>query len=156
MGSCINRLNEAELFEPMKNFVENKPFLGICLGLQVLFENSEESFNQKGLGIFSGKIEKFKSDDETKLKIPHMGWNQVEFSQDHFLWNGLKSKENFYFVHSYISIKLENSNIFSQTVHGQKFNSAIGNENIFATQFHPEKSGELGLRFLQNFINWRP
>ena len=118
MGSCINRLNEAELFEPMKNFVENKPFLGICLGLQVLFENSEESFNQKGLGIFSGKIEKFKSNDETKLKIPHMGWNQVEFSQSHFIWEGLESSKNFYFVHSYASKEIDEKYIYSKTFHG--------------------------------------
>ena len=153
MGSCINNLKKNDLFESLKKALSEKPYLGICLGLQVLFSLSEESPRDKGLNIFPEKVERLTK--KGNLKIPHMGWNQVEFSQSHFMWEGLESSKNFYFVHSYASKEIDEEYIYSKTFNGESFNSAVAKDNIFATQFHPEKSGKSGLNLLQNFIDWK-
>ena len=153
MGSCINNLKKNDLFESLKKSLSEKPYLGICLGLQVLFSLSEESPKDKGLNIFPEKVERLSK--KGNLKIPHMGWNQVEFSQSHFIWEGLESSKDFYFVHSYASKEIDEKYIYSKTFHGESFNSAVAKDNIFATQFHPEKSGKSGLNLLQNFIDWK-
>ena len=153
MGSCINNLKKNDLFESLKKALSEKPYLGICLGLQVLFSLSEESPRDKGLNIFPEKVERLTK--KGNLKIPHMGWNQVEFSQSHFIWEGLESSKDFYFVHSYASKEIDEKYIYSKTFHGESFNSAVAKDNIFATQFHPEKSGKSGLNLLQNFIDWK-
>ena len=155
MGSCSKKLSENNLRDSLIDALNNFPFLGICLGLQILFSESEESEGEKGLNIFSGKIEKFSEFEDKTVKIPHMGWNQVEISQNHFLLKGIKSNENFYFVHSFASKEANQNEIFSKTFHGEIFNSAIGKDNIFATQFHPEKSGKSGLMILKNFLDWK-
>ena len=123
--------------------------------MQILFSESEESEEEKGLGIFPEKIKKFSEIKDRTIKIPHMGWNQVEFSQSHFIWEGLESSKDFYFVHSYASKEIDEKYIYSKTFHGESFNSAVAKDNIFATQFHPEKSGKSGLNLLQNFIDWK-
>ncbi|MFL2755406.1 MAG: imidazole glycerol phosphate synthase subunit HisH [Gammaproteobacteria bacterium] len=155
MGSCSKKLSENNLRDSLINALNNFPFLGICLGLQILFSESEESEGEKGLNIFSEKIEKFSEFEDKTVKIPHMGWNQVEISQNHFLLKGIKSNENFYFVHSFASKEANQNEIFSKTFHGEIFNSAVGKDNIFATQFHPEKSGKSGLMILKNFLDWK-
>ena len=155
MGSCSKKLSENNLRDSLIDALNNFPFLGICLGLQILFSESEESEGEKGLNIFSGKIEKFSEFEDKTVKIPHMGWNQVEISQNHFLLKGIKSNENFYFVHSFASKEANQNEIFSKTFHGEIFNSAVGKDNIFATQFHPEKSGKSGLMILKNFLDWK-
>ena len=155
MGSCSKKLSENNLRDSLIDALNNFPFLGICLGLQILFSESEESEGEKGLNIFSEKIEKFSEFEDKTVKIPHMGWNQVEISQNHFLLKGIKSNENFYFVHSFASKEANQNEIFSKTFHGEIFNSAIGKDNIFATQFHPEKSGKSGLMILKNFLDWK-
>ena len=155
MGSCSKKLSENNLRDSLIDALNNFPFLGICLGLQILFSESEESEGEKGLNIFSEKIEKFSEFEDKTVKIPHMGWNQVEISQNHFLLKGIKSNENFYFVHSFASKKANQNEIFSKTFHGEIFNSAVGKDNIFATQFHPEKSGKSGLMILKNFLDWK-
>ena len=155
MGSCSKKLSENNLRDSLIDALNNFPFLGICLGLQILFSESEESEGEKGLNIFSEKIEKFSEFEDKTLKIPHMGWNQVEISQNHFLLKGIKSNENFYFVHSFASKEANQNEIFSKTFHGEIFNSAVGKDNIFATQFHPEKSGKSGLMILKNFLDWK-
>ena len=155
MGSCSKKLSENNLRDSLIDALNNFPFLGICLGLQILFSESEESEGEKGLNIFSEKIEKFSEFEDKTIKIPHMGWNQVEISQDHFLLKGIKSNENFYFVHSFASKEANQNEIFSKTFHGEIFNSAVGKDNIFATQFHPEKSGKSGLMILKNFLDWK-
>ena len=155
MGSCSKKLSENNLRDSLIDALNNFPFLGICLGLQILFSESEESEGEKGLNIFSEKIEKFREFEDKTVKIPHMGWNQVEISQNHFLLKGIKSNENFYFVHSFASKEANQNEIFSKTFHGEIFNSAVGKDNIFATQFHPEKSGKSGLMILKNFLDWK-
>ena len=155
MGSCSKKLSENNLRDSLIDALNNFPFLGICLGLQILFSESEESEGEKGLNIFSEKIEKFSEYEDKTVKIPHMGWNQVEISQNHFLLKGIKSNENFYFVHSFASKEANQNEIFSKTFHGEIFNSAVGKDNIFATQFHPEKSGKSGLMILKNFLDWK-
>ena len=155
MGSCSKKLSENNLRDSLIDALNNFPFLGICLGLQILFSESEESEGEKGLNIFSEKIEKFSEFEDKTIKIPHMGWNQVEISQNHFLLKGIKSNENFYFVHSFASKEANQNEIFSKTFHGEIFNSAVGKDNIFATQFHPEKSGKSGLMILKNFLDWK-
>ena len=155
MGSCSKKLSENNLRDSLIDALNNFPFLGICLGLQILFSESEESEGEKGLNIFSEKIEKFSEFEDRTVKIPHMGWNQVEISQNHFLLKGIKRNENFYFVHSFASKEANQNEIFSKTFHGEIFNSAVGKDNIFATQFHPEKSGKSGLMILKNFLDWK-
>ena len=155
MGACLKKLSENDLRDALIFSLKNLPFLGICLGLQILFSESEESEDEKGLGIFPEKIKKFSEFKDMTIKIPHMGWNQVEFSQSHFIWEGLESSKDFYFVHSYASKEINEKYIYSKTFHGESFNSAVAKDNIFATQFHPEKSGKSGLNLLQNFIDWK-
>ena len=130
-------------------------FLELLLMQNVINYESEESEDEKGLGIFPEKIKKFSEFKDRTIKIPHMGWNQVEFSQSHFIWEGLESSKDFYFVHSYASKEIDEKYIYSKTFHGESFNSAVAKDNIFATQFHPEKSGKSGLNLLQNFIDWK-
>ena len=155
MGACLKKLSENNLKDSLIDALNNYPFLGICLGLQILFSESEESKGEKGLNIFSEKIKKFSEFEDKSIKIPHMGWNQVEISQNHFLLECIKSNEDFYFVHSFASKEANQNEIYSKTFHGEIFNSAVGKDNIFATQFHPEKSGKSGLKILKNFIDWK-
>ena len=152
MGSCIKKLNETEMINPLSDAIKSKPFLGICLGLQILFDSSEES-KKKGLGVINGSITKIKDINKENLKIPHMGWNNVKIEKRHELFSGIEDKHFFYFVHSFVASNTETS--ITTTHYGEEFVSSLANENIFATQFHPEKSGEIGLKFLENFINWK-
>ena len=152
MGSCIKKLNETEMINPLSDAIKSKPFLGICLGLQILFDSSEES-KEKGLGVINESITKIKDINKENLKIPHMGWNNVKIEKKHVLFSGIEDKQFFYFVHSFVASNTETS--ITTTHYGEEFVSSLATENIFATQFHPEKSGEIGLKFLENFINWK-
>ena len=152
MGSCMKKLNETEMITPLLEAIKSKPFLGICLGLQILFNSSEES-KEKGLGVIDGSITKIKDINNENLKIPHMGWNNVKIEKKHVLFSGIEDKQFFYFVHSFVASSTET--IITTTHYGEEFVSSLATENIFATQFHPEKSGEIGLKFLENFINWK-
>ena len=151
-GDCIKNLKEYKLFDVIKKFIKSgKPFLGICLGYQILFERSEESPDQKGLGLIKGKVVKFTFKKELKLKVPHMGWNQIEIKKEAELLSGIPNNSWFYFVHSYYPVPNDSSVIAISTKYGIEFTAAIQKENIFACQFHPEKSSDLGLRILRNF-----
>ena len=152
MGSCIKKLNETEMINPLSDAIKSKPFLGICLGLQILFDSSEES-KENGLGVINGNITKIKDINKENLKIPHMGWNNVKIEKKHELFSRIEDKQFFYFVHSFVALNTETS--ITTTHYGEEFVSSLATENIFATQFHPEKSGEIGLKFLENFINWK-
>lgn len=151
-GDAMDSMEKNGLVETVKECaLSGKPFLGICLGLQLLFEESEESPGVKGLGIFKGKIKKFSSD--MGLKIPHIGWNSLEIKQNDTLFKDIPENAYVYFVHSYYLHAEDENDIATVTNYGIDFHSAVGKNNIFATQFHPEKSGDVGLQILRNFAS---
>ncbi len=148
-GDCMKNLEATGLIPTIKREVANgKKILGICVGLQILFAGSEESSNVDGLKIFSGRVRKIQAGD---LKIPHMGWNSIKFSGSK-LFAGLSGEPYFYFVHSYHATPDDKKIIAATTTYGEKVTAALEFENIFATQFHPEKSGDVGLQVLKNFV----
>lgn len=151
-GDAMDSMAKSGLVDTVKqNALSGKPFLGICLGLQLLFEESEESPGVKGLGIFKGKIKKFSSD--MGLKIPHIGWNSLEIKQKDGIFKNIPENSYVYFVHSYYLQAEDKNDIATVTNYGIDFHSAVGKNNIFATQFHPEKSGDVGLQILRNFAS---
>ncbi len=156
---CMLELENRKLVEAVKKALEDKPFLGICLGQQALMESSEEHAGTKGLGIFPGSVKRFAADarDEVsgaRLKVPHMGWNDVQFARKHPLWRGIDDGEYFYFVHSYYVAPQDDSVTVGRTRYAVEFSSAIAQDNLFAVQFHPEKSARAGLTLLNNFLEW--
>lgn len=160
MPNCIHELTVRGLKEVVLEAAKNKPFLGICLGLQMLFEESEEG-NMKGLGILPGKVRHFLREamidaDGNKLKVPHMGWNQVYQTSRHPLWNDIANDARFYFVHSYYVETVTPEITAAYTLYPTPFTCAIAKDNIFAVQFHPEKSHLAGLTLLSNFAKWEP
>ena len=150
-GDAMGKIRQYGLEEVIWQIVENKtPFLGICLGLQLLFEKSEESPGVKGLGILKGVIQKIP--DKEGLKIPHMGWNSLSFPRKGSLFKGLAQESYVYFVHSYY-LKAENEEIVTATTeYSTRIHASVEKDNVFACQFHPEKSSDVGLRILKNFI----
>jgi imidazole glycerol-phosphate synthase subunit HisH len=151
-GDGIKSLEKAGFAEAIINDVaKGKPLIGICLGMQLLMETSEEAPNSKGLGIFKGKSIRFS--DDMNLKVPHIGWNSVAFKRPNKFTDNLIDNEYFYFVHSYYVEPEDHSIIIGTTDYGIKFCSCIGKDNVFATQFHPEKSQDAGLNMIKNFID---
>lgn len=151
-GDAMTKLHHYHLVEVIKEVIAmNKPFLGICLGLQLLFEESEEERGIKGLGLLDGKISKIPKQDD--LKIPHMGWNSIEIKPEAKLFKGIENQSYLYFVHSYY-LKAKNAvDVAATTKYGTLIHAAVEKDHIFATQFHPEKSGDIGLQILKNFSN---
>ena len=150
-GDAMERLNQYGLPDVIRRTVSgNKPFLRICLGLQLLFEESEESPGVPGLGILKGKILKIPQTEG--LKIPHMGWNSLNLKPDSRLFAGIRDQEYVYFVHSYYLKAQEESQVAATTWYGTEIHAAVEAGNVFACQFHPEKSGDTGLRILKNFL----
>ena len=148
---AMSQLKKLNLIDPIKNHINaGKKFLGICLGFQILFESSEEHGNIKGLGILPGHFKKIES---ASLKVPHMGWNQVNIQNQSKLYKDIKNDSYVYFVHSYYVTNSDERIIASTTNYEQSFISAIQKNNLWATQFHPEKSGDIGLNILKNFLN---
>ena len=149
---AIAHLKQQGMVEPIRDHIAaERPFLGICLGLQLLFDVSYEDGEFEGLGIVSGKVVRF--EDQAELKIPHMGWNSVEFAQSSPLYEGIDEGSYFYFVHSYFVVPEDDAVIATRTEHGVKFCSSITRGNLYATQFHPEKSQSVGLKLLKNFAS---
>ena len=157
MPDCMAELNARGLREAVIKAADEKPFLGICIGLQMLFEHSEEG-DVPGLGIFSGRVRRFPAEETSAkgLKVPHMGWNEVQQAEPHPLWNGIADGSRFYFVHSYYVEPAGPELIAGSTTYGIPFTSAVARDNIVAVQFHPEKSAQAGLRLLGNFMCWNP
>ena len=151
-GDSSDQLKKQSLFEPIREWIINdRPFLGICIGFQMLFDSSEESPGSEGLGIIPGKVIKFS--EQTNLKVPHMGWNKVQIKNlNDPVWQKIDDLTHFYFVHSYFP-KPDNPEVSSSTTgYGVNFTSSIRFGNIFGTQFHPEKSQKSGLRLIENFL----
>ena len=160
MPNCMHELKMYGLQDAVIQSAKTKPFLGICIGLQMLFEESEEG-HVKGLNILPGKVVHFPAEamitpEGQKLKVPHMGWNQVYQTIDHPLWEGIAKDERFYFVHSYYVDTPDENSIAAQSQYPFSFTCAVAKDNIFAVQFHPEKSHTAGLTLLRNFSNWTP
>jgi glutamine amidotransferase len=152
---CMINLEKYGMVESLLRSIEKgKPYLGICLGLQILFSESEEFGSHKGLDLIKGRVVRFKPDPEHK--VPHMGWNTVEIEREVPMFQGIESGDFFYFVHSYYVIPEEKQWISTFTTYGKRFVSSIWKENIFATQFHPEKSQHKGLKILENFVKSIP
>ena len=150
-GDCVRKLKERGMDEAcLETYRAGKPFLGVCIALQVFFETSEESPGVEGLGILPGKVVKF---DVGGLKVPHMGWNELDVVREHPILGGL-SGEDFYFVHSYHPEPEEDSDLLGESDYGGRFCAAAGRENLAAVQFHPEKSSRAGLKLYENFLSW--
>ena len=158
MRDCMLGLREFELLETVREVSAQKPFLAVCVGMQALMDFSEENDGVDCLGLFKGKVRYFgdnlKDENQERLKIPHMGWNQVKQKIAHPLWQGIPDNGRFYFVHSYYVDADDASVIAGETQYGVSFSAAIARDNIFAVQFHPEKSHHLGLKLLSNFAQW--
>lgn len=158
---CMSELNKRELIEVVKEVAASKPFLGVCMGMQVLMEHSLEGGGIDCIGMFKGTVKHFQdhigaTDSEgNRLKIPQMGWNQIKHTQqNHPLWKDIEDNSRFYFVHSYFIDPTDKSIISGETEFGIKYPSAIAKDNVFAIQAHPEKSAQDGLQLLKNFTNW--
>ncbi len=151
-GDSVSNLEKYQLMEPLREWIQaDKPFFGICLGYQLLFESSEESPGIKGLGVFEGVVRRFENQG---LKIPHMGWNTLKFREPrHAAWEGISDEDSVYFVHSYYPCPSDERLIAADCEYGSDFAACIAKDRLVATQFHPEKSQAVGLRMLQNFVN---
>jgi glutamine amidotransferase len=152
MPDCMRQLTESGAREAVIAAAREKPFLGLCIGLQMLFERGEEG-DTPGLGLLPGSVPRLRAPG---LKIPHMGWNEVIQERPHPLWEGIADRSRFYFVHSYYPAPLDPSLTAATCVYGSPFTCAVARDNIFAVQFHPEKSQSAGLQLLSNFLRWRP
>ena len=157
IGTWMNELANNEIRDAVEEAFRTKPILGICLGLQALYARSEEDGGVDGLQELNGEVKRFDSgliDSGRKIKIPHMGWSPVKQECEHPLWRGIPSGCRFYFVHSYYAAAENSNEIAGSTQYGLRFTSAAMRGNLFAVQFHPEKSRQQGLKLLSNFINW--
>ena len=166
MPDCMKHLQESGLLEALLEAAKNKPLLGVCVGEQMLFDQSAEVRSGQEqwtpcLGLVPGEVRRFelagkKQADGSAYKVPHMGWNQVRQNCQHPLWDGIPDFTSFYFVHSYYVVPQRTEDSAGSTEYGDWFTSAVARGNIFATQFHPEKSAEYGLKLYKNFISWQP
>jgi glutamine amidotransferase len=160
MPDCMRYLKEYGLDETVREVAATKPLLAVCIGEQMLFDRSEEG-NTPGLGLFAGSVVRFPDEamrlpDGQRLKVPHMGWNRVKQTQKHALWDGIADDSWFYFVHSYYVVPAERRISVGESTYGGAFTCVVASDNIFATQFHPEKSSAAGLRIYENFTRWNP
>jgi glutamine amidotransferase len=153
MPDCMRQLGASGARDAVVEAARARPFLGICIGLQMLFERGEEG-DTPGLGILPGRVPR--SRVAHGLKVPHMGWNEVLQARPHPLWEGIADRSRFYFVHSYYPSPSEKSLVAATCEYGAPFTCAVARDNIFAVQFHPEKSQSAGLQLLSNFVRWRP
>ena len=160
MPDCMSSLRDSGVQEAVLAASRSKPLFGVCVGEQMLFDLSEEG-NTPGLGLLPGKVIRFNLDgqlqaDGSRFKVPQMGWNRVQQSRPHALWQDIPDQEYFYFVHSYYAQPDNAEHIVGMTDYGQLFACAVARDNIFATQFHPEKSAHAGLQLYKNFVHWNP
>jgi glutamine amidotransferase len=160
MPDCMRQLAESGARDAVVEAARAKPFLGICIGLQMLFERSEEG-DTPGLALLPGRVRRFPAakmvgENGIRLKVPHMGWNEVSQTARHALWEGIPQGSRFYFVHSYYPEPGDRALAAGESVYGLPFTCAAARENVFAVQFHPERSGAMGLKLYSNFLAWQP
>ena len=157
MPDCMRHLRESGLAEAVLRAAESKPLLGVCIGEQMLFDSSAEGPTD-GLALLPGEVVRFSpgTAGEARLKVPHMGWNRVTQTKPHPLWQGIEDGAHFYFVHSYYAVPRDASLVAGEATYGIPFTCAVARANIFATQFHPEKSAAAGLKLYENFVRWQP
>jgi glutamine amidotransferase len=156
----MRSLRESGLLDALMEAARNKPLFGVCVGEQMLFDASEEG-DASCLGLMPGKVVRFQLEDQlqpdgSRFKVPQMGWNSVQIRQHHPLWDGVADNSYFYFVHSYYAAPGNPSYVLAESVYGAPFCCVAGRDNIFATQFHPEKSASAGLQLYKNFVHWNP
>lgn len=159
IADCMAALRRLHLIEVLDQVARTRPLLGICLGLQALLEESEEGGGVPCLGILPGRVVRFAQGFDAQgrpLKIPHMGWNQVHQVRSHPLWEGIPQNSWFYFVHSYLARPQRSEDVAATCDYLEPFACALAHDNLFAVQFHPEKSQQMGLRLLVNFLHWSP
>ena len=160
MRDCMASLRESGVQEALLRASQTRPMMGVCVGEQMLFDISEEA-DTPGLGLLPGKVVRFQLEgrlqaDGSRFKVPQMGWNRVQQKRPHALWEGIPDNAYFYFVHSYYVQPLDAGLVAAETDYGAPFCCAVARDNIFATQFHPEKSAAAGLKLYQNFVHWNP
>ena len=160
MPDCMRSLRESGVQDALMAASRTKPLMGVCIGEQMLFDASEEG-DAAGLGLLPGKVVRFQLDgqlqeDGSRFKVPQMGWNQVRQTASHPMWQDIPDNAYFYFVHSYFAQPGDSAHTVGQTVYGAPFACAVARDNIFATQFHPEKSAATGLQLYKNFVHWNP
>ncbi|MDH5544073.1 MAG: imidazole glycerol phosphate synthase subunit HisH [Gammaproteobacteria bacterium] len=160
MRDCMAGLKELKLDAAIRRAIDSRPVFAICVGMQALMDMSEENDNTECLGVFPGKVRFFGTDmrdaSGQRLKVPHMGWNQVRQRVDHPMWSGIEQDTRFYFVHSYYCEPQDESIIAGSCDYGKSFAASLYRDNLFAVQFHPEKSHNAGLQLLKNFTTWSP
>ena len=160
MPDCMRELRDSGLQDAVLDAAANKPLIGVCVGIQMLLTRSHEGPTD-GLGLIAGEVVRFELDgrlqaDGSRYKVPQMGWNQVLQTQPHPLWQGVPDAAYFYFVHSYYARPADRRHSAGETEYGERFTCTLARDNIFATQFHPEKSAEHGLALYRNFLHWNP
>jgi glutamine amidotransferase len=160
MPDCMRSLRESGLLDALMEAARNKPLFGVCVGEQMLFDASEEG-DASCLELMPGKVVRFQLEgqlqpDGSRFKVPQMGWNSVQIRHNHPLWDGVAENSYFYFVHSYYAVPENAAHVLAESVYGAPFCCAAGRDNIFATQFHPEKSASAGLQVYKNFVHWNP
>ena len=159
MRDCMRELHDSGMFDAVLHAAAHKPLMGVCVGMQMLLDHSEEQ-DTPGLGLIPGEVRRFRLDgrlqpDGSRYKVPQMGWNRV-FQRPHAMWHGVPDGAYFYFVHSYWADPSEPHHTVGETDYGARFTCAVARDNIFATQFHPEKSADDGLALYRNFLRWKP
>ena len=160
MRDCMQHLHESGMQQAVLQAARNKPLMGVCVGMQMLLEHSQEG-NSPALGLLQGEVKRFALEQQTqpdgsRYKIPQMGWNRVRQSQPHAMWQGLPDESWFYFLHSYYACPDNPAHSVGLAHYGDWFTAAIARDNLFATQFHPEKSADAGLHLYRNFLHWKP
>jgi glutamine amidotransferase len=160
MRDCMRELADSGLKDAVLDALRTKPVMGVCVGMQMLLDHSEEQ-DTPGLGVIAGRVQRFRLDGQTqpdgsRFKVPQMGWNRVAQARSHPIWNGVADNSWFYFVHSFYAEPADQRHSAGLTEYGTRFTSALARDNIFATQFHPEKSAADGLMLYRNFLSWKP
>jgi len=157
-ADCMSAISQHRLTDLLREMVTLRPYLGICMGYQVLFDHSEENGGIDCLGVVPGNVHRFANPlhapSGERLKVPHMGWSQVRQASDHPLWHGIEDEARFYFAHSYYCAPVTQNNVTGTCEYGQSIAVSIARQKLFACQFHPEKSADNGLQLLRNFVQW--